>query len=305
MKKILIIAGAVVFSLSSCLKDDTGDKREDAISDFEAYIANIENSGVNLEKTDDGVYYELKKSPIGETPEVGDMIVADITSRVIGGRIYFTTNLDTAEDNNIVDENYSYRPYRFFYGYGFTFGFHDALSEMGDSAELDIYVPTNLGYDFVDYGSTIPAFSNLMYNVKIHNTVKDPDSFETGNLKNYLATNDIAFEDSTDTGIYFEWIETSTGDTVKVGDKVKVKYKGYFLDGVVFDETTGDNTFDFTAGTQGIIHGFNAGVLEMREGSKAKIIIPYQYAYGADGKSSPYFPPYSTIIFDVELVEIE
>lgn len=306
MKRIFfIITGLVFISLTSCLKDDTEEKRNKALTDFDSYITQLENSGVNLEETDNGVFYELKKNPIGEPPEVGDLIEAEITARVINKNIFFTTSLDTAEKYDAVDEDYSYRPYRFFYGYGFTFGFHDALSEMGDSAELNIYVPTDLGYDYIDYSPTIPEFSNLLYQVKIHHVAPEPDNFEWNNMRDYLLANDIAVEDTTENGIYFEWIEESEGDTVKIGDKIVTKYKGYFLDGTVFDETTGDNTFDFTAGTQSIIYGFNAGVLEMTEGSKARFIIPYQYAYGADGRSNPYFPPYSTIIFEVELVDIE
>lgn len=305
MKKTFFIVGLVIVSLTSCLKDDTEEKKNKALADFESYITQLENSGVNLEETDNGVFYELKKSPMGEPPEVGDLIEAEITSRVIDKNIFFTTNLDTAEKYNIVDENYTYRPYRFFYGYGFTYGFHDALSDMGDSAELNIYVPTDLGYSYVDYSPTIPAFSNLLYQVKIHHVAPNPDEFEKNNLQDYLLANNMTLEDSTENGIYFEWIETSDGDTVKIGDKVVTKYKGYFLDGEVFDETTGDNTFDFTAGTQSIIYGFNAGILEMTKGSKAKFIIPYYYGYGADGRSKPYFPPYSTIIFEVELVDIE
>ena len=305
MKRTIFITGLVIVSLTSCLKDDNEKKRNNALAEFETYITQLKDSGVDIKETDNGVFYELKKSPMGEPPESGDMIEAEITSRVIGKNIYFTTSLDTAEKYDIVDEDYAYRPYRFFFRYGFTFGFHDALSEMGDSAELNIYVPTDLGYDFVDYSPAIPAFSNLSYNVKVLNVIPEPDDFERNNMQEYLLANDIAFDDTTEYGIYFEWIETSDGDTVKIGDNVVTKYKGYFLDGQVFDEKTGNNTFDFAVGTQSIIYGYNAGVLEMTEGSKAKFIVPYQYGYGADGRSNPYFPPYTTIIFEVELVDIK
>ena len=59
----------------------------------------------------------MKKSPMGEPPEGGDLVEAEITARVIDKNIFFTTNLDTAEKYDIIDENFAYRPYRFFYNW--------------------------------------------------------------------------------------------------------------------------------------------------------------------------------------------
>ncbi len=306
MKRTFLFAGFIVLAMTSCLKDESGELRDQAQTEFDAYITQLKNSGVELEETNNGVFYEISKPQEGDSPEIGDLVIAEVTAKVIDGNTFFTSDLDTAEKYNIVSETFFYRPYRFFYGYGFTYGFHDALFYGGDSTEMNIYVPTDLGYDYIDYSPTIPAYSNLKYQVKIHNITSEPDTLERYILNKYLAANEIAVEDSTEYGIYFQSLETSEGDSVSVGDTVSVKYTASFLDGTVFDETTDDDTFDFIVGSQYIIYGFNAGVLEMTEGSKGRFIIPYYYGYGENPNDylTIYFPPYSTLIFDVELVEI-
>lgn len=97
--------------------------------------------------------------------------------------------------------------------------------------------------------------------------------------------------------------EVGLGIQPQVGDKVTVHYTGTFIDGEQFDSSIGNTPFQFTLGIGQVINGFDEGISYMKKGGKAKLIIPSSIVYGADGYNS--IPEYSTLIFDVELINIE
>jgi FKBP-type peptidyl-prolyl cis-trans isomerase len=113
--------------------------------------------------------------------------------------------------------------------------------------------------------------------------------------------------------VYYIQKVAGTG-TVKpfTGNKVTIKYKGYLPDGRVFDKTDPDSaTFSFIVGGTGIskvIDGLDEGIRLMTKGGKSTLVIPYYRGYGFQGITSggqiviPYF---STLVFDVELLDIK
>ena len=87
---------------------------------------------------------------------------------------------------------------------------------------------------------------------------------------------------------------------------VDVKYIGRLYNDVPFDSSFtntasyGDSLFRTTPGE--VIQGWTIALMNMRVGDSARIIIPYMLGYGASGSGS--IPPYSTLVFDVKLVDI-
>ncbi len=106
----------------------------------------------------------------------------------------------------------------------------------------------------------------------------------------------------TESGLQYKVITQGTGPKPTKEDKVRVHYKGTFIDGKEFDSSIKRGTpaeFPVT----GVIPGWTEALLLMNTGSKWQLAIPFNLAYGPRGKS-PTIPPNSTLLFDVELLEI-
>lgn len=91
---------------------------------------------------------------------------------------------------------------------------------------------------------------------------------------------------------------------VAKGDTIVVHYVGMFLDGSVFDSSVEkDRPFVFRVGDGNVIQGWEIGVEGMRPGEKRKITIPPELAYGQGGVRD-IVPPNTTVVFEIELLEI-
>jgi FKBP-type peptidyl-prolyl cis-trans isomerase len=125
----------------------------------------------------------------------------------------------------------------------------------------------------------------------------DENSFqkEMEVLADYIKTNNISVK-PTASGLYYIELKEGTGNFPRIGETVVVKYTGKLLNGTVFDS----GKFSFKLGTGQVIKGWDEGIAMMKKGEIAQLIIPSDLAYGANG-SGP-IPPYSTLIFDVELI---
>jgi FKBP-type peptidyl-prolyl cis-trans isomerase len=102
-----------------------------------------------------------------------------------------------------------------------------------------------------------------------------------------------------------EKITSGAGAAPKRGDTVTVHYTGWLPDGTKFDSSVDrKEPFSFVLGAGQVIEGWDHGVAGMRVGDKARLTIPPQLAYGAQGYPGA-IPPNATLIFEVELLSIE
>jgi len=107
---------------------------------------------------------------------------------------------------------------------------------------------------------------------------------------------------TTKSGLQYEVLTEGTGRSPKATDKVRCHYEGRLINGDVFDSSYKRNQpADF--GLNQVIPGWTEGVQLMKEGAKFRFYIPYLLGYGEQGAGSS-IPPYSTLIFDVELIKV-
>ncbi len=132
---------------------------------------------------------------------------------------------------------------------------------------------------------------------------------EKGAIEKYIADNKISVKPDKN-GIYFYNVSQGTGAQAKVGSMVSVKYKGTFLNGQMFDasDAHGGQPYQFTLGKGQVVKGWDEGIQKLKVGGKATMLLPSPMAYDSVGMQDPQtgqyaIPPYTPLVFEVELVE--
>lgn len=120
----------------------------------------------------------------------------------------------------------------------------------------------------------------------------------------YLATNGQREEvTTTESGLQYEVLKEGTGKSPTAADTVKVHYKGTLIDGTEFDSSfKRGEPIEFPL--NGVITGWTEGLQYMKEGASYRFHIPASLAYG-ERQQGPFIGPNSTLVFDVELIEVK
>lgn len=103
-------------------------------------------------------------------------------------------------------------------------------------------------------------------------------------------------------GLQYQVLSEGTGKKPKATDQVKCHYEGMLVDGTLFDSSI-QRGEPATFGLNQVIAGWTEGLQLMTEGAKYRFFIPYHLGYGEHGAGSS-IPPFATLIFDVELIEV-
>nr|MBP7151290.1 FKBP-type peptidyl-prolyl cis-trans isomerase [Paludibacteraceae bacterium] len=107
---------------------------------------------------------------------------------------------------------------------------------------------------------------------------------------------------TTESGLQYEILTCANGPKPSINDTVKVNYQGFLPDSTKFDSTI-DRGEPAVFALNQVIPGWSEGLQLMTVGSKYKFYIPYELAYGEQGAGG-VIPPYSPLIFEVELLQI-
>lgn len=113
---------------------------------------------------------------------------------------------------------------------------------------------------------------------------------------------DLAEMERRPTGLYVQDQVVGEGARADSGDIVTVHYTGYLPQGTVFDSSRDGDPFEVALGYGRVIQGWDQGVVGMRVGGTRRLIIPPAMGYGARGQGR--IPGNSTLVFDVELVDV-
>lgn len=105
-----------------------------------------------------------------------------------------------------------------------------------------------------------------------------------------------------ESGLQYEILKTGEGPKPSLNDQVTTHYHGTLIDGTVFDSSV-DRGEPATFPVSGVIKGWTEALQLMSVGSKWKLFVPYDLAYGERG-AGPKIGPFTTLIFEVELIKI-
>ncbi|MGL4597379.1 MAG: FKBP-type peptidyl-prolyl cis-trans isomerase [Bacteroidia bacterium] len=242
----------------------------------------------------DGVYYKLHTpGESGKKPTADDFLELRLKT-FKGKQLIFDSEWQSVEGTVVVP--FSNNPY------------YNMLAE-GDSATL--YVPPQTREIYME-ADTLP----LEMQVKVvrvitaqeyDNLVKpeDPDVLEQLLIAKYLKKQGLqVISDSL--GIFQLALKTGNGNSLEAGKKLKVHFKGSFLNGTVFDDTRARNqAMEFNWGEEGqVIKGIALILSRMKAGGQAKIILPSRLAFGNEGSSTGLIPPHAPVVYEIELLEV-
>ncbi len=126
---------------------------------------------------------------------------------------------------------------------------------------------------------------------------------QAATIENYAKEKNLSVQ-KTESGLYYVIEKPGTGANPKAGNTVTVHYKGYLLDGTVFDESYGrGEPITFPLGAGQVIRGWDEGIAQFKKGGKGKLLIPSPLAYGS--RASGPIPANSILVFDIELVDFK
>ena len=109
---------------------------------------------------------------------------------------------------------------------------------------------------------------------------------------------------TTDSGLQYQDSECGQGPEAAPGDVVSVHYTGKLENGETFDSSVGGEPFTFQLGVSQVIQGWQEGLAGMSVGGKRTLTIPPELGFGKAG-SPPVIPRNSTLIYDIEVLEIQ
>lgn len=168
--------------------------------------------------------------------------------------------------------------------------------EVVAEAIKDIFAGVQAQYTPNEANDIIQSYLNTIGETKFATVKEEGEAFLTANkLKSEIKT--------TDSGLQYEIVTAGEGKLPSAQDTVKVHYHGTLIDGTVFDSSVSRGE-PATFGVHQVIPGWTEALQLMNVGSKYRLYIPQDLAYGAHPHPGGAIKPFMALIFDVELLEI-
>ena len=285
-----------------------------------------------LHKTESGMYYMIKTKGTGA--QVQDENFVYVRYSTLDFNENYTGTAADIQDIEVAKQMGVYTPTTY-YGpilwtvanYAMHMGRHEILKDMRVGDSRRIWIPSWLSaYE----GGTPQITSTQIYDIEVLNVIKDVDAMKQYEIDNLEAYRDQRYPgvDSLSFGLYKKTLVANPeeGDTLKVGDKIKIWYIGRTLDDFVFDTNIADTAKKYnrynaeneylalececkedevleSVGSDGtsssMVSGFSKGIFNMRYGEEAIIFFYSELGYGAQGQDQ--IQPYMPLVFRVKL----
>lgn len=259
-------------------------------------------------KTNSGIYFKLNR--LGEdsrNPSPGDYITINISYKTLKDSVFFRGR------RKILVQKPSYK------------GSIDECFMMMKAGENATFIIEAQPFFEITLNNKLPSFLEPGDKLKINvdlvdlqtaeeyknekkaflNWINDLDAFEKEVLRQYIEKQEMNIQPIKN-GLYKLKIKQGHGKQVHLGDTVIVHYEGKFLNGKFFDSTKMRNEpLGFIYGTEmQVVEGLEHAIGTMQEGEKSLFILPSDLAFGSEGSSTGIIPPYTSVIFEVELLKV-
>jgi peptidylprolyl isomerase len=221
----------------------------------------------NMQKTTSGLKYADIVVGTGATPASDDWVTCQFTATLEDGTLIGASSMSGGPASIPLSDLAKEVP-----------GWAEGMSTMKVGGIRELVIPPNLAYGDQGAGNVIPPNATLIFVVEMIDAKPAPQ---------------VEIEDNV----------VGTGDEAKSGMMLKVNYTGTLTNGTMFDSSTGRVPFEFELGAGQVIPGWDQGLLGMKVGGKRTLTIPPELAYGS--RDSGPIPPNSTLIFEIELLDVQ
>jgi len=287
-------------------------------------LASTANAQTNLQRTPEGAQYLIFTHSPGNKIQVNDVITMDVVQKTDKDSVLFSSyvtghpgKVQVQAPQDATDLSGKV--------------FMEVFPLMAANDRVLVKIPTDSIFKGHEESRPpfLPAGSYINFYIKVEKVQSLNDAIaernadmaamhtaETAAVAKYIADNKLIVK-TTPSGIKYFITKTAIKPRPLNGDTVSVNYTGKLLNGTVFDSSVAAvaakaglqqdgrtyEPFKFALGHGDVIKGWDEGLLLLHEGEKATFIFPSSLAYGEQG-SGP-IPPYSPLVFDVELVHVK
>ena len=246
-----------------------------------------------------GLKYNDIKVGTGTEAKNGDLIEIQFKGWIIkdSSDLFGDWSVDSTKKADLIADSYAMnQPMKFVLGTeSFIKGSEEGIVGMKAGGQRAIVVPSNLAYGPQGMGP-IPPNTSIKVLIELVST-KEAVVAKMWDVDSTLFK-------TTASGLKYAIIQEGEGELVGKEKQATVHYSGFLLDGTKFDSSVErDEPFTFVAGVGQVIPGWDEGVQLMKKGSKARFIVPANLAYG--DRDLGKIPPNSTLIFDVEVLDVK
>lgn len=270
----------------------------------------LEQNNIDIEPRPSGLYVDILEKGSGRLPQTGDILRLHFSIELLDGMKLYST----------YDRN---EPMDVEYGTQFdTEGFSEGIGYLREGGKARLILPSHLAFDSVGIDQVLPPFTPLIYEVEltaimsaeqlrkeeeerqriVQQQKEEARLREPQLIRDYLEKNQYVLE-PLPSGLYFIEEEVGEGAPVDSGTVVSVHYVLYTIDGQQIQSSREmGQAYEVRVGTGQVIAAWDEGLQLMREGGKARFVVPSHLAYG-DTQRGVDIPPYSPLVFDVELLE--
>ncbi len=275
MKKLFFITAFAVAALTGCSNDS------------------------EIKTTESGLQYFDETVGEGRDAKVGDLVSINFKGWVIvdSTNLFSDWTKDSTRLPYMIGDSYRQgQAVKFVLGEdAFIRGTDEGIVGMKPNGKRMIVIPSELAYGEKGVGP-IPPNSDLKVLIELVE-VKDYIVAELWDV-------DQTKLNTTESGLMYFIVDQGEGDFATDGNVVTVHYSGFLKDGTKFDSSVErDEPFTFVIGNKQVIAGWDEGIRLLKKGGKARFVIPPSLGYGDN--TAGKIPPGSTLIFDVELLDVK
>ncbi len=238
--------------------------------------------------TDSGLKYAVLSEGSGDKPQDGEVTAVHFTGWLSDG-----TNFGGSVGGPPIEFNVGQAE--------ILPGWDEAILLMQEGEKAQFIIPPELAFGAEGIPGLVPADETVTFEMELVSISPPPPTPTPAPPPASVSEEDFM---ETDSGLKITVLEEGEGASPQMGETVFVHYRLWLEDGTQVDNSYDrGQPFQFAMGTNSTIPGWEEGVALMKVGEKVQLILPPELAYGEQGGGP--IPPNATLIFEVELVDIQ